>query len=478
MVNRMQPVGRSRHPGGDGRGAARPRRRPRGPHHRRRRPRPRARTSAAPAPSAATARFDQARRDTDDLSRRAALAARLLPEQRRAPRRPPQRPRAAGRGPPPEYQALDDALGEPRRRRRRRRRARGRARPPPSASCGPATADEPEPLDQADAAPQAPRPVEPHERRHARPGARRSDPTPWQPSRHAGRRGRRAAHRGRRRRRRPRGMGRTARIRPCGACFFLGSFIPARPPADDARRSESSAFGDVPAVAEGSQEEPVRIPIRTKLAGALAVPLLALVGVAFLRGRAGRQPGRRRQAAETELATAAVGPDSLIDRSRTSATTTRRSPSWASGPPSTCRSTAPEARAATDAGRSSSCGSSSPAAASDLEAFRRRPRRRRRRARRPADAESTPSRQPTASRTPAFADEIFLALHRDHRGAARRHRRHRACRSTTPTCAPAWRSSPLHPRPTSSAPNVVRRILQVHDHRRHAPSTPARASPG
>jgi signal transduction histidine kinase len=57
----------------------------------------------------------------------------------------------------------------------------------------------------------------------------------------------------------------------------------------------------------------VRIPIRTKLAGALAVPLVALVGVAAYE--VARADSRAQEASEeTALATAAVGPGSVISQ--------------------------------------------------------------------------------------------------------------------------------------------------------------------
>jgi signal transduction histidine kinase len=55
----------------------------------------------------------------------------------------------------------------------------------------------------------------------------------------------------------------------------------------------------------------VRIPIRLKLAGALALPMLALIGVAFLE--VSRADARADEVtSDTELAAAAVGPGSLI----------------------------------------------------------------------------------------------------------------------------------------------------------------------
>ena len=61
--------------------------------------------------SAATVRFDQARRDTDDLSRRATLAARLLPERAELPDDLLSDLGSLAAALRHEYQALDDTLG-------------------------------------------------------------------------------------------------------------------------------------------------------------------------------------------------------------------------------------------------------------------------------------------------------------------------------------------------------------------------------
>jgi chromosome segregation ATPase len=61
--------------------------------------------------SAATVRFDQARRDTDDLSRRATLAARLLPERAELPDDLLSDLGTLAAALRHEYQALDDTLG-------------------------------------------------------------------------------------------------------------------------------------------------------------------------------------------------------------------------------------------------------------------------------------------------------------------------------------------------------------------------------
>jgi ABC-type transporter Mla subunit MlaD len=61
--------------------------------------------------SAATVRFDQARRDTDDLARRAALAARLLPEVTERPDDLLSDLGSLATALRHEYQALDDTLG-------------------------------------------------------------------------------------------------------------------------------------------------------------------------------------------------------------------------------------------------------------------------------------------------------------------------------------------------------------------------------
>jgi signal transduction histidine kinase len=66
-----------------------------------------------------------------------------------------------------------------------------------------------------------------------------------------------------------------------------------------------------PAGPSDREEETVRVPIRLKLAGALALPLVALVAVSAVEvKRAGDRADEVK--AETELATATVGPGSLI----------------------------------------------------------------------------------------------------------------------------------------------------------------------
>ena len=214
----------------------------------------------------------------------------------------------------------------------------------------------------------------------------------------------------------------------------------------------------------------VRIPIRLKLAGALAVPLLALVGVA---GYEVAQADERANEVsdETALATAAVGPGSLIS-------TLQEERNFSSV------DAARDARAAPAAGRVLRGGP---------RQHRRRPGRARRRSS-PAPARGrqrlrprASSRSPRTSRTSeptstapssrglgnaAVGQRGLQPLHRPDPDPHRRHHRHRlpGRRRRPPHRRRA--DQPRHPQLRDRCP-LVRSILLPGPHRRHLARAPA-----